>query len=76
MINYNFEASYWIRGLVLSGKNFGKTWRLSFTIRLSMVYTLLEIDAEIPRIKKQNTQNIHVLLGREELIHCVCDKKN
>lgn len=22
---YNFEASYWIRGLVLSGKNVGKT---------------------------------------------------
>lgn len=41
-----------------------------------MVYTLLEIDAEIPRIKKQNTQNIHALLGREELIHCVCDNKN
>lgn len=25
MINYNFEASYWIRDLVLSGKNVGKT---------------------------------------------------
>lgn len=60
-INYhNFEASYWIKGLVYQGRMLVRFEALFHKQAFHDVHFVRELCRDSQK-KKQNTQNIHVL---------------